>query len=143
MIMIIKNKILSRLSNSVINLCLQRHTFTFLPGSTGTTRKGPDLVGLGAAITAGVHQQLGAILGLRTINVDTIVCGKIPDVACGCDRPLLARLAGITRVEHEPLRLCITGRGVQTERVPFAAWVKCQRDRVVLELPDLVCARGT
>lgn len=116
--------------------------FYFLPGSAGTTGKGPDLVGLGATIAARVHQQLCSILVLRAINVDTVVCGKVLDVACGGDQPLLARLAGITRVEHEPLRLCITGRGVQTERVPLATWVKRQRDHVILELPDLVCARG-
>lgn len=101
-------------------------TLRSLPGTASTAGKGPDLVSLGAAVAAGVHQQLGAVLVLRAINIDTVARGQVLDVACGGDGPLLGRLAGVARVEHEPLRLGITGRGVQAGGIPLAAGVERQ-----------------
>lgn len=60
-----------------------------LPSSVGTTREGPDLVGLSATSAAGVRQEPSSVLVVATIDIQALVRGTVQNVASWRHLPLL------------------------------------------------------
>lgn len=60
-----------------------------LPSSVGTTREGPDLIGLSATSAAGICQKPSSILVVATIDIQALVRGTVHNIASRRYAPLL------------------------------------------------------